>query len=365
MTHRERLLRTLRGEPVDRVPDYEFGAWAQTIARWHKEGMPQEYDSIDRFFHTDNTEYGPSPHVHIGLLPGFEYKVLEEKGDHIIVQDGDGAIAEMLRPELGASIPKYLRYAIETKKDWERIREERLNPETPGRIPENLDELCKRSLEADYPITVWCGSLYGWIRNWMGVERISVTFYDDPEWIEEMMDHLVNLTLTMFENLAGKCKIDLGTWWEDMCFNKGPLISPEMFSRYMVPRYKKITEFLRRECGCQFHMVDCDGNIHQLVPLWLEAGINVMFPLEVAHNDGYEIKRRFGSKVAIRGYFDKRALIAGGEAIDREFERLKPLLKGGGFIPHTDHLVPPDVSWENYLYYRRRKCQFIGKPIDG
>ncbi|HID55049.1 TPA: hypothetical protein EYP37_00855 [Candidatus Poribacteria bacterium] len=194
---------------------------------------------------------------------------------------------------------------------------------------------------------------------------MSVTFYDDPEWIEEMMDHLVNLTLTMFENLAGKCKIDLGTWWEDMCFNKGPLISPEMFSRYMVPRYKKITEFLRRECGCQFHMVDCDGNIHQLVPLWLEAGINVMFPLEVAHNDGYEIKRRFGSKVAIRGYFDKRALIAGGEAIDREFERLEPLLKGGGFIPHTDHLVPPDVSWENYLYYRRRKCQFIGKPIDG
>ena len=154
MTHRERLLRTLRGEPVDRVPDYEFGAWAQTIARWHKEGMPQEYNSIDHFFHTDNMEYGPSPGVHIGLLPGFEYKVLEEKGDHIIVQDGDGAIAEMLRPELGASIPKYLRYAIETRKDWERIRDERLNPETPGRIPENLDELCKRSLDADYPLSL-------------------------------------------------------------------------------------------------------------------------------------------------------------------------------------------------------------------
>lgn len=361
MTHRERLLRTLRGEPVDRVPDYEFGAWQQTIDRWHKEGMPPDCNSIDQYFHTDNVEYGPSPHVNIGLLPPFEYKVLEERGDHLIVQDGDGAIAEILRPELGASIPRYLRFAIETREDWERIRDERLNPETPGRIPPNLDELCKLSFDADYPITIWCGSLFGWLRNWMGLERICIALYDDREWVEEMMDHLVNLTLTMFEHLAGKCKIDLGLWWEDMCYNKGPLISPKMFAELLVPRYKKITDLLRRECGCEFHMVDCDGRVHELVPLWLEAGINVMFPLEAIHNDAYELKRRYGNRVAVRGYFDKRALIAGKEAIDREFERLEPLLKAGGYIPHTDHLVPPDVSWENYLYYRRRKCEFIGK----
>ena len=63
----------------------------------------------------------------------------------------------------------------------------------------------------------------------------------------------------------------------------------------------------------------------------------------------------------MRGCVDKRALIAGKQEIDREMERLRPLFEGGGLIPHTDHLVPPDVSWENYCYYRERKCALIGK----
>ena len=360
MTHRERLLRTLRHETVDRVPDFEFSAWAQTINRWRKEGLPEGM-GIDQYFHTDNVEYGPSPHFNIGLLPGFKYEVLEEKGDHIIVRDGDGATAEMIRPELGASIPHYIRHAIETREDWEKVRDEKLDPDTPGRIPDNLDELCKLTYDAEYPISISCGSLYGWIRNWMGVHNLSLALYDDPEWVEEMIEHLAWMRLRLFERLAGKCKIDWGTWWEDICFNTGPLISPKLFWKFVVPRYKRITDFLRNECGCEFHVLDCDGNIHELVEPWLAGGINVMFPVEVPHTDGYKIADQFGKKVAIRGYFDKLALIAGREAIDKEFERIAPLLKRGGFIPHTDHLVPPDVSWENYKYYRQRKCEFIGK----
>ncbi len=365
MTHRERMLATLRFEPVDRVPDLEFGAWEQTVTRWHGEGLPKNitgvWESINDYFHTDDTEWGASPWVNIHLLPGFEYRLLEEKGDHIVVQDGDGAIAEMIRPELGASIPRYLRHALETKADWERIRDERLNPDTPGRIPNDLDELCRQSLDATYPVSLGCGAVYGWLRNWMGVENISIAVAEDPAWVGEMMTHLTDLKMKLFEKVAGKCRIDYGGWWEDMCFNKGPLVSPRFFGEYMVPQYRRVTEFLRRECGCEFHMLDCDGNIHQLVPGWLEGGINVMFPVEAAHTDGYAIRAQFGKQAPMRGYFDKRALIAGKAAIDREFARLQPLLDGGGFIPHTDHLVPPDVSWENYCYYRARKTELIRK----
>jgi len=149
-----------------------LAAWQQTIDRWHQEGLPEEckdvWGAINQYFHTDDTEYGPSPWVNIGLLPGFEYKVLEEKGNHIVVQDGDGAIAETIRPELGASIPHYLRHAIETRADWEKIRDERLNPDTPGRVPDNLDDLCARTFDADYPTGISGGSVYGWLRNWMG-----------------------------------------------------------------------------------------------------------------------------------------------------------------------------------------------------
>ena len=331
-THRERLLRTLRFQPVDRVPDLEFAAWVQTIERWRQEGMAvyatTAWGPIRDYFGTDDDEYGPGLPIKVGLEPRFERTILENRGTHHIIQDEDGAISEQLKPELGASIPRYLRYAIESRADWERMRDERLDPNHPGRIPRYLDALVRR---LDHR--------------------------------EEMMEHLTQLTLTVLGKLAGKgLEIDRGDWWEDMCYNHGPLISPRLFAELMVPRYKRITDYLRREFGTEFNQLDCDGNIHELVPLWLEGGINVMFPIEVAHTDAYRISDQFGQRVALRGAFDKRALIAGPQAIDAEFERLHPLLERGGLIPHTDHLVPPDVSLENYLHYRRRKCEFIGKP---
>ena len=120
----------------------------------------------------------------------------------------------------------------------------------------------------------------------------------------------------------------------------------------------------RREFGTQFHELDCDGNVHELVAPWLEGGINVMFPVEVAHTDRYRIAREFGTHVAQRGAFNKRALIAGPAEIDAEFERLQPLLERGGLVPHTDHLVPPDVPFAHYLYYRRKKCACAGKSLE-
>lgn len=369
MNHRERFLCTLRYQMVDRVPDYEFGAWEQTIHRWCQEGnLPMEYEgspyAIENYFNTDDAPSGPGLgfSIKVGLFPPFKHKVLQEKRDHIIVQDEDGAIVERIRPELGASM-RYLHYLIETRKDWEKIRDEKLNPNTIGRTPDNLEKLCKLTYTADYPIGVWCGSLYGWLRNWMGLERISIAIMESPEWIEEMMEHLTLLKLKVFERLAGRCKIDIGHWWEDMCYNKGSLISPKLFARLMTPRYKRVTEFLRRECGCEFHLVDSDGNINELAPYWLEGGINIMFPLEAAHTDAYKIVKQLGRHVVLQGYFDKKALIAGKKAIDQEFNRLSPLLKRGGFIPHVDHCVSPDVSWKNYVYYRQRKCEWIGKII--
>jgi hypothetical protein len=239
------------------------------------------------------------------------------------------------------SMPRYIQFPIETRADWEQFRDAHLDPDAPGRLPENLDELVEQVRNRDYPLVLGMGSLYGWLRNWMGVENLSLAVYDDPVWVEEMMEHLTRLTLTLMESFAGKFEIDAAHWWEDMCYNHGPLLSPAHFSRWMVPRYRRITDFLRHECGCQFNVLDCDGNIHELASLWLEGGINVMFPLEALHTDACRISSEFGRRMPLRGGFDKMALIAGPTAIDREFERLRPLYQRGGFIPHTDHRVPP------------------------
>jgi len=128
----------------------------------------------------------------------------------------------------------------------------------------------------------------------------------------------------------------------------------------MVPRYKKITKILN-EHGVNIVVDDCDGNIEQLVPGWLEAGVNYMFPLEARHVDSYRLREKFGRKVLLVGGIDKRALIAGDKAIDKELERLTSLLEEGGYILTVDRRVPPEVSYQIYLYYLKRKREWLEK----
>ncbi|MEM2673837.1 MAG: uroporphyrinogen decarboxylase family protein, partial [Candidatus Bathyarchaeia archaeon] len=203
-------------------------------------------------------------------------------------------------------------------------------------------------------------SLYGWLRNWMGVERISVAFYRDPDWIAEMMDTLVDLWIKIIRKALKDVKVDFATWWEDMCYNRGPLISVKHFEEFMVPRYRKVTEVLR-EYGVYINVVDCDGDISLLVPGWLKAGINCMFPLEARYINIYRLREEFGKKLLLMGGVNKFALISGEKAITRELEGLTSLLKEGGYIPTVDHRVPPEVSYSTYLHYLKEKRKWIGR----
>ncbi len=117
-----------------------------------------------------------------------------------------------------------------------------------------------------------------------------------------------------------------------------------------------------KQRGCVVGIVDCDGNPHDIVANWMEEGVNMMFPLEVAAGcDPYAWRKEFGKDLRIKGGVAKEPLVVGGTAIDRELERLRPLLDQGGFIPHLDHLVPPDISYDNYREYLDKKRKFIGR----
>jgi len=339
----------------------EFGYWEDTRREWRSCGFPDWIDSheeAERFFGLCRRNKLP---VSVGIFPPFEDKVLREDGDYLIKQNEEGVIVRVRKDDPKGSIPYYVKYPIETRDDWERFKE-RLDPDTPGRYPDNWDDLCRWTHESQEPVGIELGSLFGWLRNWMGFERICLTLYDDRDWIEEMMDHLVELTLRVIPRALSEARLDFGAFWEDMAFRNGPMISPQMFREMLTPRYKRITDFCR-EYGLELFYVDCDGNIVDVVEGWLEGGVNIMFPLEVrGGTDPVEVRRRFGRRVLLMGGVDKTKLIEGKQAIRREIRRLEPLVAEGGYIPHVDHRVPPDVPYENYLYYLKVKREAFGIP---
>ena len=362
MNSRERWLACMRFEPVDHVPDEEFGYWNETFNVWHKQGLPKyvtDNGRADIFFGFETHMRVPT---HGGIIPGFERRVIEENERHRTIVGSDGA-TKIINKDGSSTIPRYLRFPIETRQDWEEFKK-RLDPTDTRRYQseEEWEQTKNRLAQSDQVVKIHCGSLFGRIRDYMGFENVAMACMDDPAWVEEMVDYVTEFHYRVIERAVREVNIDLGAFWEDMAFNHGPIISPALFKKWLTPHYKKITDLLHAN-GCDFAIVDCDGNINSVVEHWLDGGVNIMFPLEIrGGTDPKWMRDKFGRRVLLAGGVDKTQLAQGKDAIDREIERIRPLVEEGGCVPHVDHRCPPDVSYENYLYYVKRKREAFGIP---
>jgi len=373
MNQRERFAATMHYRSRDRSPVCDFGFWDETLEAWYEQGLPRSVDrtTSDDYFGMDplwrcvlSTEStalvaaaDPSRSVLdgvcVGLMPPFEPMVLEDRGDAEVIQQPDGV--RVLKKKSMSSIPLHLGHLLTDRASWQMHYRPRLEPDDPRRYPANWDQCVKlwRDPRRELPIFLSGGSFYGWIRNWMGLEGVSLAVYDDPAWFEEMVTTVADCVI----GVLGRVLETGGTFdgcimWEDMCYAGGPLLGPAQFNRYLVPQYRRLTELLHRH-GVDVICVDCDGKIDDLVPLWLDAGVNCIFPVEVGTwaADAVKFRRQYGKDLLLMGGFDKRILARTKAEIDAEVHRLAPLVEQGGYIGFVDHRVPPDVPLENYLHY--------------
>ena len=148
--------------------------------------------------------------------------------------------------------------------------------------------------QRDYPLGLRMGSVFGWLRNWMGLEGISLALYDDPDWVQEMMNELVEFCCATAHRALKDVDLDYILLWEDMAYKTGPLISPQMFHRFMLEPYRRLTDFIR-DHDVELIFVDSDGYSEPLIPLWMEGGVNGFYPIERASNmDAGHLRQRFG-----------------------------------------------------------------------
>ncbi|MCM8786301.1 MAG: hypothetical protein NC899_08770, partial [Candidatus Omnitrophica bacterium] len=246
---------------------------------------------------------------------------------------------------------QWIDFCIKDEETWENVKK-RLNPDSPLRYPEYYDDWKRCVKDRDYPLGIQAGSFYGWIRNWMGVENLSVMFYDNPSLVKEIINYVADFVIKVLERVVSEVKIDFANIWEDLGMKQGPLLSPNTFQEFCLPSYKKVCSFLK-SYDIDVIMVDSDGNNDVIVPLWLEAGVNMLYPLEVAANtDAIEYRKKYEKRLILMGNIDKRALRHTKKEVEDEVMKKVPfLLKEGGYFPFVDHAVPPDVPLENFKYY--------------
>jgi uroporphyrinogen-III decarboxylase len=258
-------------------------------------------------------------------------------------------------------MPQFLEFPVKDYSDWEKMKK-RFNPNDIRRYPKNWGEELFEYYNATGSIVgLFLQGFFGQARAFLGLERLSVFFYKYPKLIHEIMDFWSDFLIETSREAVENIKIDYVTIWEDMGYKNGPLISPRLFQEFMLANYKKLTNFLKKY-GIDIILVDSDGNNDVITPLFLEGGVSGIYPLEVAAGEDAISLRKQYKRLQLIGNLDKRALIYGKEAIKKELESKLPyLIKEGGYIPHTDHAAPPDVSFENFKYY----CDLVKQYVYG
>jgi uroporphyrinogen decarboxylase len=375
MNDRERFRASLCFGKPDRFTLHPGDPRESTLAAWHQQGLPEGvhwYDYLLEVLGIDGTPHMRPPLADTGvslqMIPTFEEKVLEHRDGHYIVQDWMGAITEIsdqydytyLRQAKDFVTRKWHRFPVQTRADWEEMKW-RYDPRAPARFPQDFSERCQAWRDREYPLRLMFRGPFWQMREWCGFESLCLLLVSDPEFVAEMAAFWTDFIMRTLEPLLAQVEFDYVEISEDMAYKAHSMISPAMTRRFLKPSYDAWVPAIKAS-GCPIVCIDSDGYIAELIPIWIEAGINCTRPVEVAaHNDIVAYRRQYGTQLAFLQGIDKRAIAAGGEEMRREVLRVvPPLLEEGGIIAGNDHGVPPDISWPNYVEYARLLAELTG-----
>lgn len=188
----------------------------------------------------------------------------------------------------------------------------------------------------------------------MGFEHFAASLYEDPGLVDDLFDLYAGWHARVAANLS---QMDFDFLWfaDDIAFKTQPYVSPKIFRRVFLPRYRRVVEQIRKPWI--FHS---DGNLLPILPDLLSLGMNGLHPIEPAAMDIRQIKQMVGNQICLVGGIDLDLLSRGTPA---EVERctrqvLAAAAPGGGYIAGSSNSIPYYCQVRNVAAMRRAVAQF-------
>jgi len=339
LTSRERVRAAIEHREADRVAIFE-AVWGTTVARWRREGLP-EGETPQSYFNFELGGCGAD------LTLRFPVETLEETDEYVVQRSVEGRVQKTWRAR--ASTPELLGFLVNTRQDWEEVKPRLAWNE--DRV--NWDEALagnRRAREQGLFVQFSGRVGYQCITTAAPCETIWTAMIEDPDWVNDMMEARTELTIVALEEmLARGFEFDGVMTSDDLGYRNGPFFSPAMFRELVMPHHKRYCDAAHAH-GLKTHLHSC-GNIMPLVPSIIEAGYDVLNPLEVkAGMDLFEMKKDFGDRLCLVGGIDARSMAdPDPSGIEEEIRTKLPMAKkGGGYIFHSDHSIPDNVSFDTY-----------------
>lgn len=345
LTSRDRVNRMFERRDQDRIPRHDH-YWPETIARWQVEGLDGEGQAARDRLGGDLwslCSIWPRP------LAGPE-RVIEEDDQTVVRVDGFGQMNRWWKHKSGT--PEHLGWACDSRATWDRQFKPALEQADLGFDLDDLREHAGEGQRRGKWRHVVTAETFEQTRRLIGDEAILMAMIEDPEWVLDMSRTHTDVVLRQLRQVIDVSVVPDGLWvWGDMAYNHATLCSPAMYRELIWPDHKRLVGFAHaHDMKVIYHT---DGDVNGVLDLYVEAGFDCLQPMEAKANmDLRTLCPRWGDRLATMGNIDARVLSTNDrDAIEAEVKaKLTAGMATRGYAYHSDHSVPPDVSWETYLF---------------
>ena len=344
----------------------EFGFYSAD--RWIKEGHIKSAEDLHAICGFD--EPGMHGLGNIGgceapFEPSFDIEILEDRGEHEVVRDAAGRSVLYFKGRRQGFMPEYINHPVKDFKSWETLCKWRLTPQNPARVIKINETIANTAAPAANGLML-CQYIVGgymYLRSLMGPEGLLFMFYDDPALVRDCMETWFDVADFVTAEYQKHYTLDEILFDEDICYNHGSLISPEMIDEFLMPYYKQLIENIRKRQIDRdrrlFVYLATDGDCMPVIPIYQKIGVNHVAPFEAASNCDVVKAGAMYPDMVIGGGMDKREIAKGKTAIDKMVGRIMPVMKKrGGYIPTCDHGVPEEVAFDDYIHFRKRLSEY-------
>jgi len=337
-----------------------FGPMLGLKEEWEAQGAtPAELDFSAFRYRCEERWHVP---VVTGRLGGFPEIPIEETDDFRIWRDGLGRTMKLSKRV--ATLPIPLDHPVRTMDDWMRVRQ--WYAYSDARFLPDWDTATLRARQEGKVVCVSIPGGFDEPRQLMGEEGLCTAYYDRPELVHDILQTIGDTARRVLARVSAAVQVDLLSVHEDMAGNLGPLAGPLQVREFIAPYYRAAWEPLA-ERGARLFEQDSDGNIAPVIDTFLEAGVNVMFPMEArAGMDIVALRKKYGRRLAFAGGIDKFCLLSGPEAIRKELEyKVPPMVASGGCVLSLDHRILTGTPLPHYRFYISTAWELMERASGG
>ena len=184
-----------------------------------------------------------------------------------------------------------------------------------------------------------------------GMEELMTDFYERPDMAEALLERVTDVCCFVDRRFA-EAGVDLVRTGDDIGTQRGMLMSPGMWRRWLKPRLARLIAEVKHANPNVLVLYDSDGNFEPVIPDLIEVGVDVLAPIQPECNDVEHLKREYGKYLAFWGSLGVQRTIPFGTPQDVRREvrhRMETIGHGGGLVIAPSHVLPPETPWENVV----------------